>query len=578
LIRYLHIVLLLLITGIYAQAQGIIIPAGAYVVQSNGNLGVGGNLKNDGSFTHNGGTVVFNGSTQAINGSTAIAFNNIRINTGSSTTINTSGQTLKGGLLCNGSLNANNNLILLSTATQTALIDGAGTGNVTGNLTMQRYIPSAFGYKYLSSPFQAATVNELSDELNLSASFPPLYYYEEDLNSTGWNYYINPAQPLAPLKGYAANFGTTGGPVTVDITGVVNNGNINTGTIYNHNRTYTQGFHLLGNPYPSPIDWNAASGWTRTNIDNAIYYFDADNSDQYTGTYSSYINGVSSNGIANNIIPAMQGFFIHVTNGSYPVSGSLAMTNNVRINNYNPSFHRMAAPTVPLLRLNAAFATQLMKADPVVIYFEDNATEKFNEGYDALKLINTNKKVPSIYALSNDLQRLSIDAIATPADNITVIPLGIETETVDMLRIEAADISHMPGNMHLYLTDAVNKTVQNLREQPIYTTTITEGKSNGRFSVIFSYKELSSTDIALTPELNAYVLDGKLYVHLSAMTGTNGTLRMTNIAGQITGTYQLDGYGDHEIPMPMANGVYILTYRNNSSSNVLTKKIFIGIN
>ena len=59
------------------------------------------------------------------------------------------------------------NLTLLSTASQTALIDGAGSGSVDGNVSMQRYIASGFGYKYISSPFQAATVNELSDDLLL---------------------------------------------------------------------------------------------------------------------------------------------------------------------------------------------------------------------------------------------------------------------------------------------------------------------------------------------------------------------------------------------------------------------------
>ena len=55
--------------------------------------------------------------------------------------------------------------------------------------------------------------------------------------------------------------------------------------------------NLVGNPYPSAIDWDASSGWTKTNIDNAIYFFKASGTDQYGGTYSSYVNGVSSDGI-----------------------------------------------------------------------------------------------------------------------------------------------------------------------------------------------------------------------------------------------------------------------------------------
>ena len=113
-------------------------------------------------------------------------------------------------------------------------------------------------------------------------------------------------------------------PNTVDVTGVVNNGNLSV-TLYNHNNTYTQGFNLVGNPYPSPIDWNASAGWTKTNIDNALYYFKASTTDQYGGTYSTYINGISSDGVVNNIIPSMQGFFIHVSDGTCPVTGTLAI-------------------------------------------------------------------------------------------------------------------------------------------------------------------------------------------------------------------------------------------------------------
>ncbi len=51
-------------------------------------------------------------------------------------------------------------------------------------------------------------------------------------------------------------------PLTLDLTDTVNNGSV-TVTLYNHNYTYTKGMNLVGNPYPSAIDWNAASGWTR---------------------------------------------------------------------------------------------------------------------------------------------------------------------------------------------------------------------------------------------------------------------------------------------------------------------------
>src|SRR5690606_34243021 len=140
---------------------------------------------------------------------------------------------------------------------------------------------------------------------------------------------------------YALNFGNSFAPKTVELTGVVNNGNISK-TLYNHDGFYTQGFNLVGNPYPSPIDWNATRGWTRTNIDDAIYFFTAGEDNRYTGTYSSYVaGGPSSDGKSSSVIPSMQGFFVHVSEsstGSYPVTGTLGMTNQVRINNFSQEF------------------------------------------------------------------------------------------------------------------------------------------------------------------------------------------------------------------------------------------------
>ncbi len=310
------------------SGQGIIISSGAYVIKSNGNLLLSGNWTNNGTFTHTGGTLVFNGTTQTLEGTSSALFNNITISSGSTTTILTTGQTLAGILLSNGTINADGNLTLVSTVSQTAIIDGSGTGQVNGNIIMQRYLPSGFGYKYFSSPFQGANVSQFGDDINLGASFPPLFRYDENRMSggnpaSGWIKYAYPDSLLRTMRGYAVNFGASALPDTADITGVVNNGSL-TLTLYNHNNPYTLGFNLVGNPYPSPINWDAASGWTKTNIDDALYYFKASTTDQYGGTYSTYINKVSSDGLATNIIPSMQGFFVHVANGAFPVTGTLA--------------------------------------------------------------------------------------------------------------------------------------------------------------------------------------------------------------------------------------------------------------
>jgi len=155
--------------------------------------------------------------------------------------------------------------------------------------------------------------------MDLASSWPMFYRYDESRTSSGWVSYSAGTLPLVPLEGYAVNFGSVTAPHTADVTGEVNNGSVSV-TLFNNNNAYTKGFNLAGNPYPSPVDWNAA-GWTKTGIDNALYFFRTSTTDEYGGTYSSYVNGISSDGVADNIIPSMQGFFVHVSDGTYPVTG-----------------------------------------------------------------------------------------------------------------------------------------------------------------------------------------------------------------------------------------------------------------
>jgi len=559
-------------------AQGLIIPAGGNVIANNGNIILYSNWVNNGTFTHNGGTLIFAGSVQTLGGTSQPVFNNITIAGTSNTTITATGQMLRGILVSNDTLNANGNLTLLSTAAQTALIDGSGTGEVLGTLTMQRYVASGFGYKYFSSPFQAATVSQFSNDINLADSFPVFYKYDESLVSSGWVIDTASANPLIPLHGYAANLGASSLSKTVDIAGVVSNHTVSLSPVYNHNNPYTLGFNLVGNPYPSPIDWDAATGISRTNVDNAVYYFNAGVTDRYTGTYSSYISGVSSDGVANNIIPAMQGFFVHVSNGTFPVTGSLILNNSARINNLSPIFHWGPGDEAnqPLLRLNAGFLTARIPSDPVVVYFENKATPAFDKEFDALKLMNTSAEVPSLYAVSPDNARLSINAIPFP-DSITVIPLGLKTDKQGLITFNAVNIMKMPAGLHIYLYDVQTKIYHDLELDPMYQLSLDAGKYETRFSIVFSRNILPADTLPAVNTNNlfdAYSSGKKLFVTADIPTGQKGNMVMYNMIGQAIWKQEISGTGKYQFEPACSSGVYILAFYTNK--RVFSKKLFIG--
>jgi hypothetical protein len=541
-------------------------------VQDGGNLVTGGNFTNNGSFTQNDGTLIFVGTTQIIDGSSTDIFNNITVASGSTTTISSTNQTIKGILKSDGTLNAGGNLTLLSTATQTALIDGDGTGDVLGNVIMQRYLAAGNGYKYISSPFQSATVNEFADDLDLNEDFPTFYENDENDDATGWIIYTTTSNPLNPRQGYAANFGASDAPKTIDATGVVSNGTITGSTLYNRNKTYTQGFNLVGNPYPSPIDWEAVTGWTRTNIDDAIYFFNASEF-QYTGHYSSYINGVSSDDIANGIIPSMQGFFVHVSDGSFPVSATFSMNNNVRINDLAPIYHKTSPLEIPLLRLTAKYAGDNASTDAAVIYFDELATKSFDNHFDALKMMNTNEKLPNIYIHAADSTKMSINAIPIPTDSLDAIPLGLALSKDGIIVIKATTIQYLPTNLTYYLADAKTRNIQVIEPNKEYSFSLSAGEYLDRFSIVFSKKDIANTIFSYNG-LNAYSNGHKLLVNLNLATGYTGDFVIRNMLGQDIYSTTLTGYGYHELSLPDAAGIYFLSFQ--SSAGIFSKKVFLS--
>lgn len=559
-----------------AMANSVTIQSGASLTVNSADLQISTTINNTGTFAVSNGGITLNGTTiQAIPAATfsGNVIKNLTIN-------NPAGVNLAGILKISGVLKVTNGmfitsgyLTLLSTATQTALIDGSGAGNVLGNVTMQRYLNPGFGYKYFSSPFQAATVNQFSNDINLGASFPVFYRYNENLLSSGWVNYTNTSGILYPGEGYAANLGSSSSAKTVDITGVVNNNIISTPVLYNHNMPYTQGFNLVGNPYPSPIDWDASGGWSRSNIDNAVYYFNAGSTNQYTGTYSTYINGVSSDGVAGNIIAAMQGFFVHVSNGTFPVSATLTFNNNARINNLVPNFHRRTSLNLPLVRISAVFEDVKTLSDPLVIYFEDAATPAFDKDKDALKLFNTDSLAPNLYALGSDAARLSIAAWPALPDITNIVPLGLQLKRAGFVNLNARDIEHIPSGVYIYLLDATTNTYYDLMLHPVFKVYLESGEYTNRFSIVFSKNELSS-NVAITEALNVYSFNGKLFMNYRLSSGEKGKLVVFNTEGQLVYSQLLSGNGIHEVNTNLITGLYIVSL--TTKDTILSKKIIIG--
>ncbi|MCF8457939.1 MAG: DUF11 domain-containing protein [Bacteroidales bacterium] len=565
----------ILSTGPNGTAHNLAMNSGSSLEIIDNTMQIAGEIINNGTITATAGTVEMKGSSAQTIPADVFVENTIM----GLIIDNDEGATLLGplnltGVLTaeNGDLASNGYLTLISTADRTALIDGTGSGDVTGDVTMQRYLVIPFGYKYFASPFEDATVAEFGDDMDLFAEFPRFYKHDESKVSEGWVRYTDSTNLLNPLHGYAVNFGTNLVSQTVDVTGVVNNGSISR-ALFNNNTAYSQGFNLIGNPYPSPVDWDVANGWTKMNVDNALYFFKASSTDVYGGTYGSYINGISSDGKATNIIPSMQAFFVHMSDGIYPVSGQLAVNNAARVNDQTHEFLK-SDPQTPgfLLRLTAGFTDDSLASDPMVVYFDDYSQKGFDHNLDALKLMNTDAKVPNLYSIIPEGSNLSINALPETRGT-SIVPLGLLTYKDGEIRFSIRDIENLPMDLGIYLHDASVGTNMDLLRGDEYTIKLPAGKYNSRFSLQFINNNPDLPVENPTDYFNAYASYGVVKVTISSLKGNEGTIYLSDLLGIQQYSLKVSEDGYYEFSPGVNSGVYFVTLVSGDSQT--TKKIYI---
>jgi len=345
--------------------------------------------------------------------------------------------------------------------------------------------------------------------------------------------------------------------------------------LYNNNRTYTKGFNLVGNPYPSPINWNAA-GWTKTNIDDALYFFKASGTDQYGGSYSSYVNGNSSDGVANAIIPSMQGFFVRVSTGTYPVTATLGFSNNVRVTNLAPPFFKSAkASAVPLIRITATFSDDPLSSDPTVIYFDENGTEQMDPKLDALKLFNTDLSIPNLYSVTSSNDKLSISALPPITGSPYQVPLGIKANRTGTINIKLKDAEEGLAAGGIFFTDIVTGVQQDMLSGNQYSVYLPSGEYLNRFFLKFG-SVTTSVPVEQRDEkmFKVFNSNGVLKVVVTRLPGGKGDLLIFNILGQQVFSSKIYETGSYDYSPAVNEGIYIVTFV--SGKERISQKLYIG--
>ncbi len=517
-----------------------------------------------------------------------------------------------------GDVASNGNLTLLSTATKQAMLINTGTSTVTGDVTIQRYFrtntvihsnaTSGSAYRHIASPVTNANFTQITDNFSIVVNaayntsnrpgrvrpYPTIYAYNplEAGNPTkivsgsnpefdkGWQSPLSLTSAMLVGTGYTV---IAPGNIVLDITGTLNNSPASNITlpIYpassSMNGSASLGWNFIGNPYPSPISWDAVRGLS-TGLDDAIYLYTATST--YSGLFATRVpsTGISSPaGAVTDDIAVMQGFIVKAN-----AIGNVVMNNTVRSTTYkNPNSFRSEDNNLVaaqekiqekhqgIIRLKMTNTSK--EADETVVYFIDKATENYDRKYDAVKFKLNEGNVPSFFSTYNK-ENYAINALQNLKDD-TTIPLTVNVTSEGKQSISLLEQAGFNRKVELYLLDNATNTHYDL-SKGVFEFTAASGLIENRFFLIakpqFTAAELNGDNLNLYPNPSSETLN------ISIGDDYKGelTLRLTDVSGREVWTAKAEKTGkiyENSVNIEnLASGTYILEV---SGAKKMVKKV-----
>lgn len=415
-----------------------------------------------------------------------------------------------------GVLTTNNGLVLKSTATSMARITATNIiGNyIDGNVIVERFIPAKRAYRFIASPVNTTTTIranwqeggtvENGKGTHITGAGGAANGFDVTATNSASLFTLNPStQSWASIANTnIANLSTgTGyrlmirGDRTVNLssnnplatnTVLRSTGTITGGNVTNSNlSTTTNGYSLVGNPYASPIDWEAV---TKNNINPVFYVWDPTLSGANgRGAYVAYNAVTQTNNNPSSLVDKNiqlgQAFMVQtIGNGA----ASLSFTENMKTTENRSVFrtnNQLAKIAIQL------FVQERMQegvsADGATVVFDKNF--KMDKGLeDADKIGNLDENI----SFNNNGKLYSIEGrpLLTAKDTVNVEISQLSASNY-VLRINGTNLaSAFKEPLTAYLYDALKGSKQELltNTQLDYSFEKTDKEvDKNRFSIVF---------------------------------------------------------------------------------------------
>ena len=569
---------------------------------NSGTLNASGNVLVNGTLSSASGTINLNGSAFTANQTVSGNLSNLSVaNLGFGSVGNGGTKTISVPAIVTGAVTqsgtatlATSGLTLKSTVSSTARIAPLTSGSViTGTITVERYIPAnGRRWRFLSSPVVGGTslqwrdnagstagkgiiITGVTGTVDANVTNPSAVSYNEASTNGGTNINakweaIDGNTTLVNGKGYrvyvrgdrtSTNLNTTNTVTTISVSGTYPSTPVSIPVTYNP--SLGNGWNLVGNPFPSPIDWNAASGWTKTNVSNTVWIWNPT-----TNSYGSF-DGTTNTNSVTRYIASGQAFFIQTT-GSSPV---LSIDEAVKVSN-SPSNMFKAAERNSLRMHLIKDATE---SDEAVVRFMDGKSDEFTYTEDVAKpLMNPNVNISSYfgadkYSMVNYLELKSMNAKVVP---LAAWVSGEGTYTIKFNQVQSFD-----NDINVYLKDNYNNTITDLRVNDNYSFNIDskpESTLDGRLELIFVNKtsSLESVLAGRKASLNVYPNPATDVLNIEVLNANfkNSVVTVYNVSGVEVMSVDMIGNKKALDIEKLTSGAYLVKVSNMDNGYTSTVK------
>ncbi len=420
-------------------------------------------------------------------------------------------------------------LIIESDASGDAsLIDlGSVTYSGGGEAKVQRYLTND-AWHLISSPVSNATVEMFTGDF--------VQYFTESTNT--WTDVNSPSYQLQIMNGYAL-WSMEAAPSTEIFEGATNTGS--------QQFSFTKaldGFNVLGNPYPSYIDWDQVT--IHENLNANFYLYDPTIGE--LGDYVYYLKNGGAN-TTTQFIPSGQGFFVQATG-----SGTQTFDNSVRTHGTQQFFKNEIEQTMLVLKVTGNDVTT-----QTAIRFIEDATPQIDRLYDIQKIISGNADIPNLYSYAEN-QKMAINTFSAIKDH-EIVPVSFDAGMDGNYSILADELASIPEEVTVLLEDISLNYIQNLRVNPEYTFNYVSGAKRELNVHFKDVTGIESPEAGGQLAVNCYLAKNILYVNFLKDFENkqfNATISVHSITGQqvlLRETSQVV----NEIPFDGSQSIYIVS-------------------